>query len=146
LERLIEHDVRFVVIGGHAVQFHVPSRLAGDLDVYVPPDADNIDRLIRAWPDFTLESNVRAKLLSDKVRHAEIGHPFFVDVLTFPPGIDRGAIDRATMWYLGDMVAVPVLQLEDLIASKRATKEDKDLADVALLEAILATPASSDAF
>jgi hypothetical protein len=38
-------EVRFVIVGGRAVQFHGHARLAKDLDLLVEPSAENWPRL-----------------------------------------------------------------------------------------------------
>jgi hypothetical protein len=45
---LAKHQVEFMVIGGHAYVLHVQSRYTKDLDVWVNPTADNLERLRRA--------------------------------------------------------------------------------------------------
>jgi hypothetical protein len=45
---LMKWQVRFVVIGGHAVRFHGHDRLVNDLDLVIQPVEDNARRLINA--------------------------------------------------------------------------------------------------
>ena len=55
LSLLISRRVRFVLVGGHAVAAHGEPRLTEDLDVFVRPEAENVERLRRAlkavWDD-----------------------------------------------------------------------------------------------
>ena len=41
LLKLIEHDVIFILIGGHADNFHGYGRPSGDMDIWVKPDNEN---------------------------------------------------------------------------------------------------------
>ncbi len=41
LEEFMRREVRFLVVGGLAVQFHAPEREADDLDLLLDPSPDN---------------------------------------------------------------------------------------------------------
>ena len=56
LEALLDHDVRFVVIGGVAVGAHGFVRGTEDLDLVPDPDPENLKRLTTALGD--LESSL----------------------------------------------------------------------------------------
>jgi hypothetical protein len=108
---LNQHGVEFLIIGGVAYNFHAPPRATKHIDVWVRPTRENL-MIGRA--------------------------PTRIDVLTRPDGLDwDGAWSRRMNTDYGD-VPISVLAIEDLISSKRAAGRPRDLADVSMLERILA--------
>ena len=45
LAALEQHDVRYVVFGAAALNFHGLARFTEDLDLFIEPERDNIERL-----------------------------------------------------------------------------------------------------
>jgi hypothetical protein len=134
---LIVRRVRFVLIGGHAVAGHGEPRLTEDLDVFVEPTLANGRRLRGALADFGFGTAAPpAALLATPDKVFMLGRkPNRIDILT---GID--GVSFATAWASRVEAAFEakplfVIGREALIANKRAAGRDKDLLDVALLEA-----------
>jgi hypothetical protein len=48
----IDHDVRFLIVGGYALAAHGLPRATGDLDAWVWTDPSNAQRLLAALSDF----------------------------------------------------------------------------------------------
>jgi hypothetical protein len=46
LKSFVQHDVRFLIIGGYALAAHGHPRYTKDLDVWVWPDPANADRVL----------------------------------------------------------------------------------------------------
>lgn len=46
LKLLHAHDVRYLLIGGHAVGYHGYVRATADMDIWVPQERENAERLI----------------------------------------------------------------------------------------------------
>jgi len=46
LERLIKANVKFLIIGGYAVNYYGYNRTTGDLDIWIKPDNFNKEKLI----------------------------------------------------------------------------------------------------
>jgi hypothetical protein len=137
LRALIARRVRFVLIGGHAVAGHGEPRLTEDLDVFVEPSLPNARRLREALVDFGFAAAappVVELAMADKI--FMLGRkPWRIDILT---GID--GVSFATAWASRVKAAFVVSPLyvigrDALIKNKRAAGRDKDLLDVALLEA-----------
>lgn len=144
---LTEARIAFVVVGGVAARTHGSTRLTEDLDICYSREPENLDRLaplLASWHAYP--------------RGIEPGLPFIMDrrtldqvaVLTLTT--DRGDIDLLDrIEGVGDFAAVlgasvqvmasgaltfRVLDLEPLIAAKRATRRRKDLDQLPELEAI----------
>jgi hypothetical protein len=52
LSALLSENTRFLLIGAHALAYHVEARLTEDLDVLVEPSAENAARVHRALAAF----------------------------------------------------------------------------------------------
>jgi len=48
LNALLSENTRFLLIGAHALAFHVEARLTEDLDVFVEPSPENANAVHRA--------------------------------------------------------------------------------------------------
>ena len=52
LKSFVQHDVRFLIIGGYAIAAHGHPRYTKDLDVWVWPDPANAGRILAALVEF----------------------------------------------------------------------------------------------
>ena len=146
LSALQSHDVAFVIIGGVAAVLHGSARVTYDLDIVYQRDSENLERMVRALAPY-----------EPYLRGAPPGLPFTFDAKTLERGLNftlttsQGPIDL-----LGELSGVGTyrevreraveaqlfgatflfLDLEALIASKRAAGRAKDLEAIAELEAI----------
>ena len=148
IKALVAARVRFVVIGGVAATIQGSARFTNDIDICYDTAEDNIQRLV------TCLSGWHAYL-----RGVERGLPFImdarafritpimtlttdvgdIDVLDVVPGVG----DYAAARKVSDTVAIGdvefrSLQLDALIASKRAVRRPKDVEQLIELEAIRA--------
>lgn len=88
LEALERENVSYVIFGGVALNLHGLARATQDLDLFVAPNPENIDRLRRAldsvFHDPELEQLSAADLLGDypAVQYVPPAGDFRVDILT----------------------------------------------------------------
>ena len=132
LRCLIAREVRFLVIGGHAVSFHGYPRFTHDVDVVVIPEARNVESLLAALADFGF--GAVALQVSDFLKPTTVvlgRPPAQIDIMTFIKGVDIG--DAWTRREVGELdgVHVAFISRQDLIANKRAVGRPEDLADIA---------------
>jgi predicted nucleotidyltransferase len=146
LARLIEADVRFVLVGGLAVNAWGYLRATRDIDFVPDPDSENLARLDAVLQELGGKVDVDGKLLAgtaistflrtgDRTLVAtELGQ---VDVLQGLPQVPRFAAleEKAKDVDLGGLV-VRVCSLEHLIEMKRASERVRDRDDLAALEAV----------
>jgi hypothetical protein len=52
LELFARHDVRYLIVGGLAFIFHAKPRYTKDIDLWVDPDSENVERANRALEEF----------------------------------------------------------------------------------------------
>ncbi len=53
---LNESRVKYLIIGGYAVAFHGHPRYTKDLDIWIKPSNNNLNRLLKAIENFGLAS------------------------------------------------------------------------------------------
>lgn len=145
-------SVRYLLVGGLAVNLHGVSRLTMDVDLMIALDGDNLQRFTAAARSLALKPVVPVAL-ADLADEAKV-RSWIVDkrMLAFalrPPGRTDPTIDllvqpvvpfdaayerRVEKEIAG--VRVPVASVEDLITLKTGTGRQKDASDIAALRAI----------
>jgi predicted nucleotidyltransferase len=137
LERLHDHGIEFVLIGGMAAVLHGSSQVTQDVDVCMVLDAHNIARLRTALADL----NPRHRMTPAKHSFLEIppiGAPLkniylrtelgVLDIISEVVGVgDFAAIRERAEWQELGGRRMRVLSLRDLIACKETLRRDKDL-------------------
>jgi len=128
--------VRYLVAGGIAANLHGSVRATRDVDILVPRNLANTERLLAALGE--LPYHVARELAPEQVLSRPVtivGDDPRVDVLTVAWTVtyEKAAPSRRARRIAG--VRVPFLSLADLIASKR-TGRAQDVADIEALEAI----------
>jgi len=136
LRLLKENDVRFVVIGGVACVAHGFDRLTKDIDIFVEPTMENMQRTFNALTtlgydltDVTIEEALQKKLLFRQYILRTDIHP------------DVTGVDFQTVWKNKELInfkgqEVYFASIEDLIKMKKAAGRDVDLKDLKYLEEI----------
>ncbi|MEO8505743.1 MAG: hypothetical protein ABI609_17745 [Acidobacteriota bacterium] len=129
-------DVRFLLVGAHAVSFYAEPRATGDLDLFVDPAAGNAARVHAALAEFgaPLDDLTVEDLCAPGVVFQMGVAPYRIDVLNQLSGVDfEEAARGAQPLQLGD-VAVLVISRSALIKNKQAAGRLRDLLDLELLE------------
>ena len=132
LRSFVQHDVRFLIIGGYALAAHGHPRYTKDLDVWVWPDPANADRILGALDEFGFGSlGLEASDFLEPGVIIQLGRePQRIDLLTFATGLEfRAAFENRVLVEIGG-VEVPFLSVDDLRTNKAATGRLRDLADV----------------
>ena len=137
---LNEHEVRYILVGGFATNFHGYQRFTGDVDLYIEDTPENRQNLRKAyaaygigdfeifettpflpgWIDFPLLNGVR------------------LDIMTTLKGVEATfdeCLRTAPILKIED-VKVPILHINHLIANKKIVNRPKDQLDVIELEKI----------
>ena len=117
-------------------------RYTGDIDFWVCPSAENIDRLLGALEDFGFGSLGLSASDFDSDTVIQLGHPpRRIDLLTAIDGVrfDECFARREQVELAG--MRLNIIGLEDFRTNKRASGRLKDLADLQSLE----PPGGSDA-
>lgn len=132
---LIEHKVRFLLVGGHAVALHGAPRATFDLDVAVDSAPTNLKKLGQALAQFGFSGYARAaEYLHLPNRFMMLGEkPLRIDVLNTLSGVSFAEAWRSRVQVRGRNFSLSALSLRSLVKNKRASGRTKDLLDIELL-------------
>ncbi len=136
LRALSAAEVRFLVVGAHALALHGRPRATGDLDIWIDATPANAARVVRALQDF----GAPGAQLSEPDFAApgvvyQIGvPPRRIDLLTELTGLTFAAAWPDRLRHRVDDVDVDFIGREAFIANKRATGRARDLSDIEGLE------------
>lgn len=136
LKSLKEYKVKFVIIGGVACIVHGFTRLTKDIDIFVEPTKENMEKTFKALEacgydlmDTTIEEALQKKLLFRQYLLQTDIHP------------DVKGVDFETVWknkisckFEGEEVYFA--SLDDLLKMKKAAGRDHDQKDIRFLEEI----------
>ena len=128
------HQVDYMFIGkSGAILLGYPSTTQ-DVDVYPRKDAENGRRIVAALDElgFALEEAARQEIIRGKDFVQIKSGPFDIDLVFAPDGIESYDEAKSRM---DTSTGFPVLNLRDIIASKRAARRAKDAIELPLLEA-----------
>lgn len=128
-------EVRYLVVGAHALGYWAQPRATGDLDLFVEPTAGNARRILAALADYgaPLAGLTASDLATPGVVFQMGEPPWRIDLNTELTGItfDEAWRDHATVATAG--VTIPIIGREAMIANKRAVGRAKDRFDLELL-------------
>lgn len=137
--QLVNHGVRFLVVGGLAVHFYNESRMADDLDLLIEQSPENADRLFAAFVALKLTPQFSKNLIaqpSQTPKQLSLKPTFYADLLTLTASAnfeDEWKIARIARLGSSEIrVAPPRL----LIRMKESSGRQRDIDDVDLISAI----------
>ena len=135
LELFNKHKVEYMIVGGYALAFHGAPRYTGDLDIYVRPDAPNVQQIMSALKDFGFGSvGLTAADFEKPNNIIQLGvPPVRVDIINSLTGVSwESAFENRIEGKYGN-VKVYYIGREQFIFNKRAMGRKKDLADIEAL-------------
>lgn len=132
LSTLLDHDVKFIVVGAYALAMHGYPRATMDLDVWVQASTDNAQRVVAALKAFGAPADLyNAKDFEQLGLVYQIGiAPRRIDILTDISGVNFDDAWKNRIASNVEQLEIPVLSKADLITNKLNTGRDKDLLDV----------------
>lgn len=130
---LNRHRVRYVLAGGVAANLHGSIRATKDVDVLVPKDRANMERLLSALAElpYGIATELDVEEIVDKPITI-VGDDPRVDILTIAWNVTFERANRSKIVRRIAGVRVPYLGLDDLRRSKR-TGRARDMADLEAL-------------
>lgn len=145
IEKFIElankHNVRMILVGGGAVNFHGYQRHSADVDFWIDTHKDNMNKLIRVFKDMDYEIDQFPQAVMEKMQNISLKFsPYDLDlelITRFSVGktFDKAYQESEEDHIKGNkLLRWNVLSLEDLITSKLKSSRPKDLLDVQQLK------------
>ncbi len=139
VELLNEHNVKYLVIGGYAVNFHGYPRYTKDIDFWLWMTEDNANGLIQAIKKFGF-GNLKLEIndFMNLENIIQLGYePFRIDLLMDVSGVNfEECFERKISVELDD-TKIHFLSIQDLIEVKKLAGRLQDLADAEQLENIV---------
>ena len=135
LRLLNSEKVKYLLLGGYAVNFHGHQRFTGDIDIWISTEPGNAERVCAALAKFGFPPGaLNLAEFQERGRVFQFGRvPIRIDILTGPSGIEFSECYSRRVESLWDGIPVPIISLEDLKTNKAASGRPKDLADLAEL-------------
>lgn len=146
LQRLVDHEVEFCIVGGVAAVLHGATRMTVDLDVAAPFTTDNLERLLGALSELDVRHATRPDL---RVSETPIASLVKFRMLLLETTLGRLDVLREVT-PLGEYSALStvivdvgelhpkVITLDQLITVKRSLSRPQDLEVALQLEALRA--------
>jgi hypothetical protein len=128
--------VRFVIVGGRAVQFHGHARPAKDLDLLVEPSAKNWPRLQAARRPLNASAKAFEELSPERKYQARLRFYGTVELLTAIDGVSFADAWRESIGTNVADIKIRVLSRVHLLASKQHSSRKIDADDIKALLAL----------
>lgn len=141
LEAFNAKGVKWMVVGGYAVNFYGYSRTTGDIDLYIKDSTENRRHLVDALESLGYGRFDALLTLPILAGFCEImmDDGIYADLMTQIPGIDPGEFDidleKCEKTKISG-VEVRYISYKQLIENKKATGRPKDTQDIQALEEI----------
>ena len=131
VELLNKHKVRYLVIGGYAVNFHGYPRYTKDIDFWIWLTQENIHKLIKVIDDFGFGTlGLKETDFEDPENIIQLGiEPYRIDLLVDLEGADFEKCYQQRTSVEIDKTHLDILSLDDLIKAKKISGRLQDLAD-----------------
>lgn len=134
IQLLNKHDVNYMLVGGYSVVLYGYPRTTGDLDIWVEQSADNYNKLIRVFGDFSMPVFDMTKdnfLDNTELNVFTFGRPpVAIEILTEISGITFSKAYPNSIPVMVDQLKVRLIDYDDLVKNKKASGRSKDLNDL----------------
>ncbi|MBN4081605.1 hypothetical protein JYU23_00585 [bacterium AH-315-C07] len=143
IELLCSNKVKFILVGGVAVNFHGYSRTTGDIDIWIQDSKENRKALVQALTEFKIKGAEIFLTHPLIAGYSEIllGNGIYLDMMaemkTFKQKEFNDCYKMAINMTLNENCIVKVLHINSLIKEKEASDRPKDMEDVEQLKRIL---------
>jgi hypothetical protein len=135
------HKVKYIMIGGYAMNLHGYQRFTGDLDIWIEDTTQNRKNLRETFVycgmgDYPIIAEMQ---FVPGLTEFRLNNGLTLDILTEMRGLENYSFSECLqMASIADIedVSVPFLHINQLIANKRVIDRPKDKIDVLALEEI----------
>lgn len=135
IQALLKRNVRFLVVGGHAVIYYGYERVTKDLDLLIDASSENIHqlRLTLALMNIAVDDQVLNRMSAPKaiVSIDRLG----IELLSSVDGVDFNEAYEKSLLAIKEGMKIPMISFAHLLESKKAANRARDIEDVkALIE------------
>ena len=138
---LQDHHVKYIMVGGYAINLHGYQRFTGDMDIWFKDTIDNRKALRKAYKDCGMGDYPMIERMQFVPGWTEfrLNNGLRLDIMTEMKGLENYTFDECLqMASIADIenVSVPFLHINQLIENKKVVNRPKDQIDVIALEEI----------
>jgi predicted nucleotidyltransferase len=132
LRLLNDNQVRYLVVGGFAVNYHGYSRATIDIDIWISREEENARCITKALREFGFDvDGLKEELFLKPDTVVRMGlPPMRIEILTSISGVEFDPCFAQRVTCEWDGIPTQVLSLEDLKTNKKAASRLKDLLDL----------------
>ena len=142
MKLLNKNEVRYILVGGLAVNYHGYARSTGDIDVWLDDSDDNRKHLVNALTDFGVEgaSAFLTHPLIPGYSEILLGDGIYLDFMANMTALKQNQFQEcyqmAEKFLMDENTEVNFLSINKLIEEKTKLGRPKDLDDVEKLKVI----------
>jgi len=139
IEKAYQNQVKMIMVGGGAVNFHGYQRHSADVDFWIEVSDENLNKLLKTLQEMDyhisdLPEQVKAGLQNISVKISPV---LELELITnFNPGKTFEQAYNESITIEKDNISYRVLSFNDLVLSKISTGREKDKLDIAELHKI----------
>jgi len=133
-------NVKYLVVGGYAVNFHGYQRGTGDIDLWIEPSNENKAKILEALKLLNIENDVIEFIDTfDFNKHVVFSDgevPFKIDFMTYVSHVNFDDAWHQKIDTIIDGISISFINLNQLVISKFNTGRLKDKLDIEELQKI----------
>lgn len=136
---LNKYDIKYIMVGGFAVNLYGYARTTSDIDVLIKDDMANRKNLAKAFLELGYgDISFEHLQFVPGWANFHIGSGVQLDIMTSLKGVDKSFNEMLQLAPVAEIEGVPVpfLHINHLIANKKSVDRSKDQIDVIELEKI----------
>lgn len=137
---LSNHNVRYIMVGGFAVNLHGYQRFTGDVDLWIEDTLNNRKNLRNAFIDLELGDNEALETMTFIAGWTDFKFSdMTIDIMSNLKGLENISFEecyQASSKAEIEDIEVPFLHINHLIKAKKAADRPKDRLDIIELEKI----------
>ena len=134
IQALNQHNVEYILVGGYSVILHGYARTTGDLDIWVNKTKNNYHLLKKAFADFHMpvfDMTEENFLTNSAFNVFSFGRPpVSIDIMTEVKGLEFNNTYENSSIVEIEGLSIRLINLTDLLASKKSAGRSKDLNDL----------------
>jgi predicted nucleotidyltransferase len=141
LRLLHDYDVNFMLVGGFAVNYYGFNRPTGDMDIWLKPENENKEKLLKALTAYGFNSEsvnyVKSLDFNDTLVFTCGELPFRIDFLTKISGVNYSEAEPQAVKTTMENINIHIIDIHHLVLSKMSNNRTKDKLDVEELQKII---------